>query len=82
MIALGRQRRGRKSGSQIGILPNAVRNTSAQNAAASANAGRGGGAAGAAAPANPAVAGRAGALRPQSPQLAVAERPPAIGVRV
>jgi hypothetical protein len=32
---------GPTTGSQIGILPNAVRNTSAQNAAASANAGRG-----------------------------------------
>src|SRR6188474_943630 len=32
---------GPTTGSQIGILPNSVRNTSAQNAAASANAGRG-----------------------------------------
>ncbi len=45
---------GPTTGAQIGILPNSVRNTSAQNAGASANAGRGrGGAAG--------VAGAAGA---------------------
>ena len=66
---------GPTTGSQIGILPNSVRNTSAQNAAAAANAGRGaaaganaatgaGGARGAA-PANPAAGGRGAAATPR-----------------
>lgn len=42
---------GPTTGSQIGILPNSVRNTTAQNAAATANAGRATGGAGGAAPA-------------------------------
>ena len=63
---------GPTTGSQIGILPNSVRNTTAQNAAAGANAGRGA-AAGAGA-----ATGRAGpeALRLQTPQPAVVERRP------
>jgi hypothetical protein len=66
---------GPTTGSQIGILPNSVRNTSAQNAAASANAGRGAaagatGATGAgrargAAPADPAAGGRGAAATPR-----------------
>ena len=66
---------GPTTGSQIGILPNSVRNTSAQNAAAAANAGRGaaaganaatgaGGARGAA-PGNPAAGGRGAAATPR-----------------
>ncbi|MEO7890006.1 MAG: DUF1080 domain-containing protein [Vicinamibacterales bacterium] len=50
---------GPTTGSQIGILPNSVRNTSAQNAAPAGNAGRGGGAA-QTPPATPATAGRTG----------------------
>src|SRR5262249_34569913 len=54
---------GPTTGSQIGILPNSVRNTSAQNAAASADAGRG-----AAAGANDATgAGRARGAAPADP---------------
>ena len=52
---------GPNTGSQIGILPNSVRNTSAQNAAASANAGAGRGAA----PADPAAGGRGAAATPR-----------------
>ena len=68
---------GPTTGSQIGILPNSVRNTSAQNAAAAANAGRGA-AAGAndatgagrargAAPADSAASGRGAAATPRPP---------------
>src|SRR5262245_6062833 len=66
---------GPTTGSQIGILPNSVRNTSAQNAAAPANAGRGAvaganaaagtGRAQGAATANPAAGGRGAAATPR-----------------
>ena len=59
---------GPTTGSQIGILPNSVRNTTAQNAAAASNAGRGQGAAGRAggsAPAAAAAGGRGAAATPR-----------------
>src|SRR5436190_18416891 len=59
---------GPTTGSQIGILPNSVRNTTAQNAAAAANAGRGPGAAGrvgGSAPAAAAAGGRGAAASPR-----------------
>src|SRR5215218_9442666 len=59
---------GPTTGSQIGILPNSVRNTTAQNAAAASNAARGQGAAGRAggsAPAAAAAGGRGAAATPR-----------------
>jgi len=59
---------GPTTGSQIGILPNSVRNTTAQNAAAASNAGRGqgvAGRAGSAAPATPAAGGRGAVAAPR-----------------
>ena len=59
---------GPTTGSQIGILPNSVRNTTAQNAAAASNAGRGQGAAGRAggsAPATAAAGGRGAGATPR-----------------
>ena len=55
---------GPTTGSQIGILPNSVRNTSAQNAAG-ANAARGAGQGRGAAPAGPAAGGRGAAATPR-----------------
>jgi len=55
---------GPTTGSQIGILPNSVRNTSAQNAAG-ANAARGAGQGRGAAPADPAAGGRGAAATPR-----------------
>jgi len=55
---------GPTTGSQIGILPNSVRNTSAQNAAG-ANAARGAGQGRGAPPAGPAAGGRGAAATPR-----------------
>jgi hypothetical protein len=58
---------GPTTGSQIGVLPDSVRNTSAQNAASPPNGGRGAGRAGAAPTAAPAAGtGRGAAANPRS----------------